>query len=155
MHSAIETAQWESFRDWSDDQSVAPSQPIDRIAARRGRSPRGRNSRRLSATKMTSGASATNLDVLSANASAVTGWRMRDRVQGAPFSGRRAMGDAGIGWIAAIIIGGIAGWLAEQFMKSDQSVLMNIVVGVVGACGTRSTSARGRAGGTWAGLELA
>ena len=23
-----------------------------------------------------------------------------------------------IGWIAAIIIGGIAGWLAEQFMKS-------------------------------------
>jgi hypothetical protein len=24
-----------------------------------------------------------------------------------------------IGWIAAIIIGGIAGWLAEQFMKSE------------------------------------
>ena len=24
-----------------------------------------------------------------------------------------------IGWIAAIIIGGIAGWLAEQFMKSQ------------------------------------
>jgi len=29
------------------------------------------------------------------------------------------MGDPEIGWIAAIIIGGIAGWLAEQFMKSD------------------------------------
>jgi uncharacterized membrane protein YeaQ/YmgE (transglycosylase-associated protein family) len=29
------------------------------------------------------------------------------------------MGDAGVGWIAAIIIGGIAGWLAEQFMKSN------------------------------------
>ena len=43
------------------------------------------------------------------------------------------MGDAGIGWIAAIIIGGIAGWLAEQFMKSDQGVLMNIVLGVIGA----------------------
>lgn len=29
------------------------------------------------------------------------------------------MVDQEIGWIAAIIIGGIAGWLAEQFMKSD------------------------------------
>jgi len=25
--------------------------------------------------------------------------------------------EAAIGWIAAIVIGGIAGWLAEQFMK--------------------------------------
>ena len=38
-----------------------------------------------------------------------------------------------IGWIAALIIGGIAGWLAEQFMKSDMGLLMNIVLGVVGA----------------------
>ena len=38
------------------------------------------------------------------------------------------MGDPEIGWIAAIIIGGIAGWLAEQFMKSDMSLLMNIVL---------------------------
>ena len=37
--------------------------------------------------------------------------------------------DAEIGWIAAIIIGGIAGWLAEQFMKSDMGLLMNIVLG--------------------------
>ena len=36
------------------------------------------------------------------------------------------MGDPEIGWIAAIIIGGIAGWLAEQFMKSDMGLLMNI-----------------------------
>ena len=43
------------------------------------------------------------------------------------------MGDAGIGWIAAIIIGGIAGWLAEQFMKSDMGMLMNIVLGIAGA----------------------
>ena len=43
------------------------------------------------------------------------------------------MGDAAIGWIAAIIIGGIAGWLAEQFMKSDMGMLMNIVLGIVGA----------------------
>ncbi len=41
--------------------------------------------------------------------------------------------DAEVGWIAAIIIGGIAGWLAEQFMKSDMGLLMNIVLGIVGA----------------------
>jgi hypothetical protein len=43
------------------------------------------------------------------------------------------MEQAGIGWIAAIIIGGIAGWLAEQFMKSNMGVLMNIILGIVGA----------------------
>ena len=43
------------------------------------------------------------------------------------------MENPGIGWIAALIIGGIAGWLAEQFMKSDMGLLMNIVLGVVGA----------------------
>lgn len=43
------------------------------------------------------------------------------------------MESAGIGWIAAIIIGGIAGWLAEQFMKSNMGVLMNVLLGVVGA----------------------
>ena len=43
------------------------------------------------------------------------------------------MGDPEIGWIAAIIIGGIAGWLAERFMKSDVGLLMNIVLGIVGA----------------------
>ena len=43
------------------------------------------------------------------------------------------MKDPQVGWIAAIIIGGIAGWLAEQFMKSDMGLLMNIVLGIVGA----------------------
>ena len=38
-----------------------------------------------------------------------------------------------MGWIAAIIIGGIAGWLAEQFMKSNMGILMNIILGIVGA----------------------
>src|SRR5262245_31822833 len=38
-----------------------------------------------------------------------------------------------IGWIAAIIVGGIAGWLAEQFMKSQMGLLMNIILGIVGA----------------------
>ncbi|UTH48210.1 GlsB/YeaQ/YmgE family stress response membrane protein [Loktanella salsilacus] len=38
-----------------------------------------------------------------------------------------------MGWLAAIIVGGIAGWLAEQFMKSNMGVLMNIILGIVGA----------------------
>ena len=43
------------------------------------------------------------------------------------------MENPGVGWIAAIVIGGIAGWLAEMFMKSNMGVLMNIVLGIVGA----------------------
>ncbi|WP_299971051.1 GlsB/YeaQ/YmgE family stress response membrane protein [uncultured Roseobacter sp.] len=39
----------------------------------------------------------------------------------------------GIGWIGSLIIGAIAGWIAEKIMKSDQSLLMNIVLGIVGA----------------------
>jgi uncharacterized membrane protein YeaQ/YmgE (transglycosylase-associated protein family) len=42
-------------------------------------------------------------------------------------------GNAAVGWIAAIIIGAVAGWLAEQFMKSNMGLLMNIVLGIVGA----------------------
>ncbi len=38
-----------------------------------------------------------------------------------------------MGWIAAIIVGGLAGWLAEQFMKSNMGILMNIILGIVGA----------------------
>lgn len=39
----------------------------------------------------------------------------------------------GVGWLAAIIIGGFAGWLAEQFMKSNMGVFMNIILGIIGA----------------------
>ena len=39
----------------------------------------------------------------------------------------------GVGWLAAIIIGGFAGWLAEQFMKSNMGVFMNILLGIIGA----------------------
>jgi len=43
------------------------------------------------------------------------------------------MDDAQVGWIAAIIIGGFAGWLAEKFMKSETGLVMNIVLGIIGA----------------------
>lgn len=39
----------------------------------------------------------------------------------------------GVGWIGAIIIGGLAGWVAERVMKSDMGILMNIILGIVGA----------------------
>ncbi|TIN99809.1 MAG: GlsB/YeaQ/YmgE family stress response membrane protein, partial [Mesorhizobium sp.] len=39
----------------------------------------------------------------------------------------------GVGWIAAIIIGGLAGWLAEMVMKSNTGIFMNIILGIVGA----------------------
>lgn len=39
----------------------------------------------------------------------------------------------GIGWFAAIIVGGLAGWIAEKIMKSDMGLIMNIVLGIIGA----------------------
>lgn len=38
-----------------------------------------------------------------------------------------------MGWILTIIAGGIAGFIAEKIMKFDTGLLMNIVLGVVGA----------------------
>ena len=43
------------------------------------------------------------------------------------------MQDGHVGWIAAIIIGGLAGWLAEKIMESNTGVIMNIILGIVGA----------------------
>ncbi|MAY61374.1 MAG: GlsB/YeaQ/YmgE family stress response membrane protein [Rhizobiales bacterium] len=39
----------------------------------------------------------------------------------------------GVGLLGAIIVGGLAGWLAEKFMKSDMGIFMNIVLGIIGA----------------------
>lgn len=43
------------------------------------------------------------------------------------------MEDANVGWIAAIVIGGLAGWFAEMIMKSNTGIVMNIILGIVGA----------------------
>jgi uncharacterized membrane protein YeaQ/YmgE (transglycosylase-associated protein family) len=45
----------------------------------------------------------------------------------------RSVEDAQIGWIGAVIIGGIAGWLAEIVTRSNMGILVNIVLGVIGA----------------------
>ena len=39
----------------------------------------------------------------------------------------------GVGWIMTIIIGAIAGWVAEKIMKADHGLLTNIVLGILGA----------------------
>ncbi len=40
-----------------------------------------------------------------------------------------------MGWIVAIIVGGVAGWLASMVMNRDASmgIFLNIVVGIIGA----------------------
>jgi len=38
-----------------------------------------------------------------------------------------------MGWLGAIIIGGIAGWIAEKIMDADHGILTNIALGVAGA----------------------
>ena len=43
------------------------------------------------------------------------------------------MGTPGVGIFMLIIIGALAGWIAEKITKSDQGLLMNIVVGIVGS----------------------
>jgi uncharacterized membrane protein YeaQ/YmgE (transglycosylase-associated protein family) len=39
----------------------------------------------------------------------------------------------GVGWLGTLIIGGLAGWIAEKIMKTDTGILMNITVGIIGA----------------------
>lgn len=39
----------------------------------------------------------------------------------------------GVGIIGAIIIGILAGWIAEKVMKRDHGLITNLIVGVVGA----------------------
>jgi uncharacterized membrane protein YeaQ/YmgE (transglycosylase-associated protein family) len=38
-----------------------------------------------------------------------------------------------VGWIAAIVIGAFAGWLAEKITRSNMGLIANIVLGIIGA----------------------
>ena len=40
---------------------------------------------------------------------------------------------SGVGILGAIVIGILAGWLAEQIMRRQHGLLTNLIVGVVGA----------------------
>lgn len=39
----------------------------------------------------------------------------------------------GLGWFGAIIVGGLAGWIAQGIMKARTNIWINIVLGIVGA----------------------
>jgi len=39
----------------------------------------------------------------------------------------------GLGLISAIIVGGLAGWAASSIMKAQTGLIVNIVLGIVGA----------------------
>ena len=38
-----------------------------------------------------------------------------------------------VGWIMKIVIGGLAGWIAEKVMKADHGLFTNVALGVLGA----------------------
>ena len=40
---------------------------------------------------------------------------------------------AGVGWIGTIIVGALAGWIAERVMKANHGLLTNIGLGIAGA----------------------
>lgn len=45
---------------------------------------------------------------------------------------RIAFGMDGINWFVAIIVGGLAGWIAERVMESRMGLFRNILLGIIG-----------------------
>ena len=41
------------------------------------------------------------------------------------------MSATGLGWVLAILIGALAGWIASSLMKSNTGLFLNIVLGIV------------------------
>ncbi|MFC5068823.1 GlsB/YeaQ/YmgE family stress response membrane protein [Flaviflagellibacter deserti] len=39
----------------------------------------------------------------------------------------------GVGWISTIVIGILAGWIAEKVTGSNIGLIMNLIVGLIGA----------------------
>jgi uncharacterized membrane protein YeaQ/YmgE (transglycosylase-associated protein family) len=39
----------------------------------------------------------------------------------------------GVGWIMTIVIGAIAGWIAEKIMNTNHGLLTSIILGILGA----------------------
>jgi uncharacterized membrane protein YeaQ/YmgE (transglycosylase-associated protein family) len=38
-----------------------------------------------------------------------------------------------MGWIIAIIVGGLIGWLASKVMGTSEGIIANIIVGIIGS----------------------
>jgi len=39
----------------------------------------------------------------------------------------------GLGFFGSLIVGGLAGWLASAMMKANTGIILNIILGIVGA----------------------
>lgn len=39
----------------------------------------------------------------------------------------------GLGFLASIIVGGLAGWIASHIMKAKTGIFTNIILGIIGA----------------------
>jgi uncharacterized membrane protein YeaQ/YmgE (transglycosylase-associated protein family) len=39
----------------------------------------------------------------------------------------------GVGWLGTLLIGAIAGWIAEKVTGSHMGLILNIIVGIIGA----------------------
>jgi uncharacterized membrane protein YeaQ/YmgE (transglycosylase-associated protein family) len=39
----------------------------------------------------------------------------------------------GVGWLGTLLIGAIAGWIAEKVTGSNMGLIFNIIVGIIGA----------------------
>jgi uncharacterized membrane protein YeaQ/YmgE (transglycosylase-associated protein family) len=39
----------------------------------------------------------------------------------------------GVSWIGTLLIGAVAGWIAEKITKTNMGLIMDVIVGVVGA----------------------
>src|SRR4029078_2482208 len=50
-----------------------------------------------------------------------------------PLRQRIAFGMDGLNWFVAIIVGGLAGWIAERVMESRMGLFRNILLGIIGA----------------------
>ena len=39
----------------------------------------------------------------------------------------------GVGFLGTLLIGGLAGWIAEKLTKSNMGLILNIITGIIGA----------------------
>lgn len=62
----------------------------------------------------------------------------------------------GLGWFASIIVGGVAGWIAEKIMKGDHGLIKNVILGILGAVVMNFilTTASGSTLGGWFGQMI-
>ena len=44
-----------------------------------------------------------------------------------------ALGQPGVGFFMALMIGALAGWLAEKFTRANMGLFANVIMGIIGA----------------------